>query len=664
MDLEKKEICYTVPTFDLMKKIMAYKKQISKVFSIDGELSQHIKGFRPREEQREMATAVGKAIEHSSPLVVEAGTGTGKTFAYLAPALLAKKKTIISTGSKNLQDQLFNRDLPAIQKALGYSGKIALLKGRANYLCLERLEQVIAQDVLGDRSVLHDLSKVRKWRNSTKSGDLSECTELAEDSLILPQLTSTAESCLGSDCPNYADCYVALARKKALNADLVVVNHHLFFADMAVKENGFGELIPNAEVIVFDEAHQLPDIASQYFGQSITSRQLFDLCKDIQITYRTEVKDMAQLGVASDQLQKIVQDFRLLLGEGNARGNWREMLQQSAVKKAYDFLLEKLNFTAEVIKLGLGRSQTLDSIFERIAGFQGLLKRLLETEITGYCYWYECIGRQFGLHITPLTVADKFGEQMAKQNAAWIFTSATLEVGGTFEHFCQRLGIQHAEQKILPSPFNYAEQSLLCVPRYLPATNHSNTFRQLGEMLLPIIEANQGRCFVLCTSYAMMRSLAEFFRENSDLSILLQGETAKATLLEQFVSQNHSVLVATSSFWEGVDVRGDALSLVIIDKLPFTAPDEPLLKARIEDCRLQGGDPFNDIQIPEAVITLKQGVGRLIRDVTDRGVVIICDNRLVMRPYGETFLRSLPHFKRTRDLNKVVQFLTETNREE
>lgn len=339
MDLEKKEICYTVPTFDLMKKIMAYKKQISKVFSIDGELSQHIKGFRPREEQREMATAVGKAIEHSSLLVVEAGTGTGKTFAYLAPALLVKKKTIISTGSKNLQDQLFNRDLPAIQKALGYSGKIALLKGRANYLCLERLEQVIAQGVLGDRSVLHDLSKVRKWRNSTKSGDLSECTELAEDSPILPQLTSTAESCLGSDCPNYADCYVALARKKALNADLVVVNHHLFFADMAVKENGFGELIPNAEVIVFDEAHQLPDIASQYFGQSITSRQLFDLCKDIQITYRTEVKDMAQLGVASDQLQKIVQDFRLLLGEGNARGNWREMLQQSAVKKAYDLSL-------------------------------------------------------------------------------------------------------------------------------------------------------------------------------------------------------------------------------------------------------------------------------------------------------------------------------------
>ena len=267
------------------------------------------------------------------------------------------------------------------------------------------------------------------------------------------------------------------------------------------------------------------------------------------------------------------------------------------------------------------------------------------------------MGRQFGLHITPLTVADKFGEQLNNKEATWIFTSATLEVGGTFNHFCQRLGIEQAEQKILHSPFDYPNQSLLCVPRYLPATNQNNTLQALGEMLLPIIEANKGRCFVLCTSYLMMRGLAEYFRENSELSILLQGETPKAKLLEQFIHETHSVLVATSSFWEGVDVRGDALSLVIIDKLPFTAPDEPLLKARIEDCRLQGGDPFNDIQIPEAVITLKQGVGRLIRDVTDRGAVIICDNRLVMRNYGETFLKSLPNSTRTRDLNKVVQFL-------
>lgn len=637
---------------------MNYQDRISNIFSVNGELGQSIKGFRPRTEQIEMAHAVGESIQNKSSLVIEAGTGTGKTFAYLAPALVFGKKTIISTGSKNLQDQLFNRDLPAIKKALNFTGKIALLKGRANYLCLERLDQVIAQGVLGDKSVLVELSKVRKWNNSTKTGDFTECIELAEDSPIIPQLTSTAESCLGTDCPNYSECYVASARKKALNADLVVVNHHLFFADMAVKESGFGELIPNAEVIIFDEAHQLPDIASQYFGQSLTSRQLFDLCKDINIVYRTELKDMQQLGTTSDTLLKVVQDFRLLLGNGsNVRGNWRELYTQSAVKKSFELLQEKIDFLAEVIKLALGRSQTLDSIFERVEYIKIQLKRLSETNIVGYCYWYEGNGRQFGLHITPLTVADKFGAQLESKEAAWIFTSATLEVGGTFNHFCQHLGIQDATQKILPSPFNYSEQSLLCVPRYLPNTNQTNTLSSLGDMLLPVIEANKGRCFVLCTSYSMMLGLAEYFREKSNLSILLQGETSKGKLLEQFIKETYSVLVATSSFWEGVDVRGDALSLVIIDKLPFTAPDEPLLKARIEDCRLQGGDPFNDIQIPEAVITLKQGVGRLIRDVTDRGVVIICDNRLVMRNYGETFLKSLPNSSRTRDLNKVIQFL-------
>ncbi|WP_273403344.1 ATP-dependent DNA helicase [Actinobacillus porcinus] len=636
---------------------MCDQPQIIKTFSETGELSQHIKGFRPRAEQLDMAKAVGKTIKNKTALVVEAGTGTGKTFAYLAPALLAKKKTIVSTGSKNLQDQLFNRDLPAIKKALGYSGKIALLKGRANYLCLERLDQVIAQGVLGDKSVLADLAKVRKWNNSTQSGDLSECTDLAEDSPILPQLTSTTDSCLGSDCPNYADCYVALARKRALAADLVVVNHHLFCADMAVKESGFGELIPQAEVIIFDEAHQLPDIASQYFGQSLTSRQLFDICKDINIVYRTELKDMQQLGVAADHLQKMVQDFRLLLGEGSQRGNWRELLAQSAVKKGYEILKEKLDFMSDVIKLALGRSQTLDSIFERIATAKNQLVRLADTSITGYCYWYETFNRQFGLNITPLTVSDKFGEQMHAKEAAWIFTSATLEVGGSFRHFCERLGIENAEQKVLQSPFNYPEQALLCVPRYLPSSNQTHTLTKLAEMLLPIIEANKGRCFVLCTSYFMMRGLAEYFREHSQLSILLQGETSKGKLLEQFVHEEHSVLVATSSFWEGVDVRGDALSLVIIDKLPFSSPDEPLLKARIEDCKLQGGEPFNDIQIPEAVIALKQGVGRLIRDVTDKGAVIICDSRLVNRVYGETFLKSLPNAKRTRDLGKVIEFL-------
>ncbi|WP_404811234.1 ATP-dependent DNA helicase [Actinobacillus pleuropneumoniae] len=637
---------------------MKYDDKILHAFSEDGLLSSNIQGFRPRAAQLEMAQAVGRAVKFATPAVVEAGTGTGKTFAYLVPALLSGKKTIVSTGSKNLQDQLFNRDLPTIQKALKYKGKVALLKGRANYLCLERLDQVVAMGVLGDKSVLADLSKVSKWHTSTKTGDLSECITIAEDSPILPQLVSTAESCLGSDCPHFKDCYVVQARRRAMEADVVVVNHHLFCADMAVKETGFGELIPEAELIIFDEAHQLPDIASQYFGQSLSSRQLFDICKDTNIVYRTELKDLAQLGKAADHLQKTVQDFRLLMGtEGSIRGNLRELFNDQKVVCGLTKVSENIDFLSEVIKKSLGRSETLDKIFERLAEVKVQLKKLSDTSVVGYCYWYEANGRSFGLHITPLTVADKFGEQLKNQQIGWVFTSATLEVGGKFDHFCQRLGIENAEQLVLQSPFDYANQSLLCVPRYLPDTNKLHTLNELGKMLMPVIEANNGRCFLLCTSYFMMRGLADFLREHSNLSVLLQGETSKARLLEKFIAEENSVLVATQSFWEGIDVRGDALSLVIIDKLPFTSPDEPLLRARMEDCRLQGGEPFNDIQIPEAVITLKQGVGRLIRDVTDRGVVIICDSRLVMRNYGKTFLKSLPPSTRTRDLDKVIQFL-------
>ncbi|WP_427833533.1 ATP-dependent DNA helicase [Actinobacillus pleuropneumoniae] len=637
---------------------MKYDDKILHAFSEDGLLSSNIQGFRPRAAQLEMAQAVGRAVKFATPAVVEAGTGTGKTFAYLVPTLLSGKKTIVSTGSKNLQDQLFNRDLPTIQKALKYKGKVALLKGRANYLCLERLDQVVAMGVLGDKSVLADLSKVSKWHTSTKTGDLSECITIAEDSPILPQLVSTAESCLGSDCPHFKDCYVVQARRRAMEADVVVVNHHLFCADMAVKETGFGELIPEAELIIFDEAHQLPDIASQYFGQSLSSRQLFDICKDTNIVYRTELKDLAQLGKAADHLQKTVQDFRLLMGtEGSIRGNLRELFNDQKVVGGLTKVSENIDFLSEVIKKSLGRSETLDKIFERLAEVKVQLKKLSDTSVVGYCYWYEANGRSFGLHITPLTVADKFGEQLKNQQIGWVFTSATLEVGGKFDHFCQRLGIENAEQLVLQSPFDYANQSLLCVPRYLPDTNKLHTLNELGKMLMPVIEANNGRCFLLCTSYFMMRGLADFLREHSNLSVLLQGETSKARLLEKFIAEENSVLVATQSFWEGIDVRGDALSLVIIDKLPFTSPDEPLLRARMEDCRLQGGEPFNDIQIPEAVITLKQGVGRLIRDVTDRGVVIICDSRLVMRNYGKTFLKSLPPSTRTRDLDKVIQFL-------
>ncbi|EOC1349850.1 ATP-dependent DNA helicase [Cronobacter dublinensis] len=632
-------------------------------FAADGQLAKAIPGFKPREPQRQMAQAVTAAIEAAKPLVVEAGTGTGKTYAYLAPALRAGKKVIVSTGSKALQDQLYSRDLPTVAKALEFKGRLALLKGRSNYLCLERLEQQALAG--GDLPVqtLSDVIQLRGWANETIDGDISTCGRVAEDAPVWPLVTSTNDNCLGSDCPLYKDCFVVKARKKAMDADVVVVNHHLFLADMVVKESGFAELIPEADVIIFDEAHQLPDIASQYFGQSLSSRQLLDLAKDIVIAYRTEVKDTQQLQKCADRLAQSTQDFRLQLGDPGFRGNLRELLADASISRALLLLDDALELCYDVAKLSLGRSALLDAAFERATLYRARLKRLKEINQPGYSYWYECNSRHFTLALTPLTVADKFQDVIAEKGGSWIFTSATLSVNDELHHFTERLGIHEAQTLLLPSPFDYARQALLCVPRGLPQTNQPQAGRALARMLQPLIETNQGRCFMLCTSHAMMRELAEHFRATMTLPVLLQGETSKSQLLEQFISAGNALLVATSSFWEGVDVRGDALSLVIIDKLPFTSPDDPLLKARMEDCRLRGGDPFDEVQLPEAVITLKQGVGRLIRDVDDRGVLVICDNRLVMRPYGAVFLKSLPPTPRTRDIGEAARFLTDAARQ-
>jgi len=626
-------------------------------FAADGVLARAIPGFKPREAQRQMAKAVSQAIVDKRELVVEAGTGTGKTFAYLVPALRSGKKVMVSTGSKALQDQLYSRDLPTVARALKFTGVLALLKGRSNYLCLERLEQ---QSMAGGELVaqaMSDLVHLRSWSSETVDGDISTCGGVAEDSPVWPLVTSTNDNCLGSDCPQYQDCFVVKARRKAMDADVVVVNHHLFLADMVVKESGFAELIPEADVMIFDEAHQVPDIASQYFGQQLSSKQLIDLAKDITIAYRTEIRDMQQLQKSADRLTQCAQDFRLTLGDPGFRGNLRDVLNNPTIQRAMVLLDDALELCYDVAKMALGRSALLDAAFERAALYRGRLKRLKEVTQPGFSYWYECHSRHFVLALTPLSVSERFREVINERPASWIFTSATLAVNEKMTHFIERLGVSKARTMILDSPFDFARQALLCVPRHLPSPNQPGSARLMAQMLLPLIEANNGRCFFLCTSHQMMRSLAEQFRAMLTLPVLLQGETSKGQLLKQFIAAGNALLVATSSFWEGVDVRGDVLSLVIIDKLPFTSPDDPLLKARMEDCKLRGGDPFKEVQLPDAVITLKQGVGRLIRDVDDRGVLVICDNRLVMRPYGAVFLNSLPPTPRTRDIQQAVDFI-------
>lgn len=633
------------------------EQSVRQCFAEDGPLSKVIEGFKARESQLDMASEVARAIKDKSQLVVEAGTGTGKTFAYLAPALQSNKKAIVSTGTKALQEQLFHRDLPLVKKALAPKMRTALLKGRSNYLCDYRLGVNGQHPPFTDEEFLDDLSKVRVWATETDNGDLGELTTVEEGSRVLPFVTSTVDNCLSKDCPNIGECHVMNARKKALEADLVVVNHHLFFADMALKDTGFGELIPDSHVLIFDEAHQIPDIAAEYFGEHFSSRQCFELCKDIQAEYVANLRDLQQLNKAAMSLEKNILDMRLAFAIDPERGNWRDKSQQPQIKEAIEHVKKSFDFLYDVMKLAISRSDAIDNCFDRLCQMKNKFEKVNVIEQSGFSYWFDTSKRHYTLHITPLSIADKFGEYVSDSDASWIFTSATVSVDDKFEHFTNQLGLPNARTQILGSPFDYQNQAVLCVPRYFPEPNDKAVVGAITEMALKLIEASKGRAFLLFTSHRVLRLVAESLEDQTSLPILIQGTTSKRLLLEKFTKLKHAVLMGTSSFWEGVDVRGDTLSLVVIDKLPFASPDEPLLQARMEDCKMKGQDPFKAVQIPQAVITLKQGVGRLIRDVTDKGALVICDPRLVTRAYGEIFMRSLPPMKKTRDIDLVDKFL-------
>jgi len=636
--------------------------EVTAVFRSGGALSKALPGFQPRPAQQEMAAAIAALDKAGDQLVVEAETGTGKTFAYLAPALLRCRagsgaKVILSTGTRNLQEQLFHRDLPQLRDALAPQAVAALLKGRSNYLCLNRLEQSIRHPADADSKVLAQLQEVRDWANKTRTGDLGELATLPEDAQVLPRVTSTIDNCLGRECPQYEDCYLVQARKEALEADIVVVNHHLFCADLVLKDTGFGELIPAADIVVFDEAHQLPDIASQYFSDTVSTRAIVELCKDLQFLYKTVVRDAKALAQIADQLDRAARDLRLNFPLDPERSNWRDALHHDETAKASTRLAELISRAQAICKGLVGRDKDLDQCLERLELIRKRWDLLLNTQVTGYSYWYETSQRHLTVHRTPLSVAEPFGRQLAEQDARWVFTSATLTVEGSFDYFNERLGLQNAKTLILDSPFDFQKQAMLCLPRYLPEPNSPAMANALADIVQQVVAVNRGGTFVLFTSHRMLQKLATNLLGVIDRPLLVQGQSSKRELLNQFVEAGNAVLLGTSSFWEGVDVRGDALSCVIIDKLPFTSPDEPLLQARVEDCKMKGGNPFASIQIPQAVIAMKQGAGRLVRDVTDRGVLIVGDNRLVTKGYGATFLASLPDMARTRSLQKVLDFL-------
>ncbi|MCW5575368.1 MAG: ATP-dependent DNA helicase [Burkholderiales bacterium] len=608
-----------------------------------------------------MAEAIQKTVNNQQVIVAEAGTGTGKTFAYLVPALLSGGKVIISTGTKTLQDQLFGRDIPTVRDALRVPVTVALLKGRANYVCHHHLDRAKNDGRLPTRDDVVHLARIESFARISTTGDRADCAEVPENAGVWPLVTSTRDNCLGSQCEHYDRCFVMKARKQALEADVVVVNHHLFFADVMLREESVTELLPACNTVIFDEAHQLPETASLFFGQSVSTIQLLDLARDARIEGATAAKDFAALPAAASLLEKAARDLRLAFEDSGARMPAALLRKRRDVTGALATATECLTELAETLHGQAARSEGLQKCFERADALRAQLAGWREDKDAALVRWVEVFHQSVQFNATPLSIAEIFRKQVEAQARAWVFTSATLSVNGDFSHYVGELGIEAAQTASWPSPFDFERQGLLYVPQGLPEPNTPDYTAAVVEAALPAVGASGGRAFLLFTSLRAMREarelLAEAFRKRGwDYPLLAQGDGSRSELLQRFRDLGNAVLVGSQSFWEGVDVRGEALSLVMIDKLPFAPPDDPVLAARIEKINAGGRNAFMEYQLPRAVISLKQGAGRLIRDEADRGVLMICDPRLISKSYGKRIWRSLPPMKRSRDPADVAAF--------
>jgi len=599
-----------------------------------------------------MAEAVAEAIANSDKLVVEAGTGTGKTFAYLIPALMSGRKTIISTGTKALQDQLYHRDLPLVGKALGRPVTTALLKGRANYLCLQRLDQVTD----AAPSLLDDLNEVREWRYRTGSGDRAELVEVPEDSPVWPLVTSTAENCLGHKCPEYSDCHVASARKAAQEADLVVVNHHLLLADLAMKEEGFVEFLPGAEAIILDEAHQVPDLAVQFFGVTLGSRELERLVDESRVA--TLPFSAPELDRRIDALHTAIRTLRAEAPREEGRHELSEVIEE--LRTPLDTLAHALQDVHLAIA-GLGDATAeLEKIHEQLLGVAERLAMLTGEDAWDGLRWLEIHPRSLRLHLTPLDVSSKLKALIDNDFQSWIFTSATLAIGEDFSHFGSRMGLAGVAGLAFPSPFALHQNGLIYLPEDLPQPSDPGHTDAMLEAVTPLLDLTTGGMFCLFTSHRALNNARKWFKTRRSTlggrTLLVQGDAPRDDLLRRFRQLGDAVLLGTGSFWEGVDVRGPALSVVAIDKLPFASPADPLMMARLEYLRRQGANGFMEHQLPLAALALKQGAGRLLRDHTDYGVVVLCDPRIRGKRYGKIFLDCLAPMPSTSALNEVSSF--------
>ena len=645
---------------------------LDAIFREGGTLARALPGFRFRSQQLAMAQAIAHAIANRTQLVAEAGTGTGKTFAYLVPALLYGGKVIISTGTKTLQDQLFERDLPLVRDALAAPVTVALLKGRANYVCHYHLERAAREDRLPSRDDVRHLPKIIAFARAAERGDRAELGDVPENASIWPLVTSTRDNCLGQNCPHHSACFVMKARKEALEADVVVVNHHLFFADVMLRDEGVAELLPNCNTVILDEAHQLPDTATLFFGEQVTAGQLADLARDAEIAARTAARDVPDLPDAASDLVPAVRKLRLAAGEGVGKFAREIALGRAGFADALDGLAAALDCLSTELGRFAERGEEIAQVAARADEAARQVARWRDGPVaipdspedaSGWIRWIDVTPHGFQLQASPLSVAPLMRRHVEGSARAWVFTSATLAVGSDFSHYTSQLGLEEASTQAWTSPFDYATQGLLYVPRELPAPNSPEHTDAVIDVALPLLEASGGRAFLLFTTLRALAQarerLAEELRKRGlDYPLLVQGEGSRSELLVRFRELGNAVLLGSASFWEGVDVPGDALSLVVIDKLPFAPPDDPLLAARLDRLRSEGGNPFMAWQLPQAVISLKQGAGRLIRTETDRGVLAICDPRLTDKPYGRRIWQSLPPMRRTRDGKEAAEFLS------
>lgn len=635
------------------------RENITQFFAEGGTLSQAISGYQPRDEQIMMADAIALAVDDHDTLIVEAGTGTGKTFAYLVPALLSKKKTLVSTGTKHLQDQLFEKDIPLLQGLIKHPISTALLKGRANYLCLYRTKTLRARGRFENKKQVEQFFRIERFAQQDATGDITQLSGITENDLW-SQVTSTTENCLHNECPDFEECFVFKARKKAMESDIVVINHHLLCADLALKQDGFGEILPEAEIIIIDEAHQLAETAGLFFSTQLSTKQFHDWIDDLNKASAVEAADFSGHDTATDALFQALSSLRKALPQYNQRYALSEFEENPIITGLYQEIYDISSTILKLVDPLKVRAQVFTKLVERMEEITMTWKILLLGEKTpnsvNAVNWLETYTFNITFHSTPLDISEQFRKNSAALNASWIFTSATLAVKDDFSYFCRPLGLSKNNTLKLDSPFDYPRTSLLYHPDHLPLPNDKRFLPEMIDAVLPIINITKGRAFILFTSYRALNEAKELLKSKTDYPLFVQGDLPKMALIEAFKESGNGILLGTMSFWEGVDVKGDALSCVIIEKFPFASPGDPIEQAKMDLIREQGYDPFSTYQLPKAIIALKQGVGRLIRDHDDYGVLVIADTRLSKSRYGKRFLESLPPMTKTLKPERITRF--------